>query len=177
MSEALLQRELGLAEYEPTLQAMKDLTDSRAPGDPDQLWPAIRRSGFPVAFAVSSISSAKEIDSATRPTHIVFALKPQRMGINASLRPSDFASPSARCKLFQTSGAAQPLSVIHAVPREASSASSLTSRSAEAGRVLTSSNPLFKCEIASVSAIRFNANSPALCQSGIAASVRPAAVR
>ncbi len=34
----VLQRELGLAEYEPTLQAMRDLTDSRAPEDPDQLW-------------------------------------------------------------------------------------------------------------------------------------------
>jgi lipoyl(octanoyl) transferase len=38
MTAAVLQRELGLAEYEPTLQAMKDLTDSRTPGDPDQLW-------------------------------------------------------------------------------------------------------------------------------------------
>ncbi|MBP6724307.1 MAG: lipoyl(octanoyl) transferase LipB [Halioglobus sp.] len=35
---AVLQRELGLVAYEPTLQAMKDLTDSRTPDDPDQLW-------------------------------------------------------------------------------------------------------------------------------------------
>jgi len=35
---AVLQRELGLVAYEPTLQAMKDLTDSRNPEDPDQLW-------------------------------------------------------------------------------------------------------------------------------------------
>ena len=34
----VLQRELGLVAYEPTLQAMKDLTDSRNPEDPDQLW-------------------------------------------------------------------------------------------------------------------------------------------
>ena len=38
MAAGVLQRELGLAEYEPTLQAMKDLTDSRTPEDPDQLW-------------------------------------------------------------------------------------------------------------------------------------------
>ena len=38
MTAGVLQRELGLAEYEPTLQAMKDLTDSRTPEDPDQLW-------------------------------------------------------------------------------------------------------------------------------------------
>ena len=35
---AVLQRELGLVAYEPTLQAMKDLTDSRSADDPDQLW-------------------------------------------------------------------------------------------------------------------------------------------
>ncbi len=35
---AVLQRELGLVAYAPTLQAMKDLTDSRTPDDPDQLW-------------------------------------------------------------------------------------------------------------------------------------------
>ncbi len=35
---AALQRELGLVAYEPTLQAMKDFTDSRTPDDPDQLW-------------------------------------------------------------------------------------------------------------------------------------------
>ncbi len=35
---AVLQRELGLMAYEPTLQAMKDLTDSRTADDPDQLW-------------------------------------------------------------------------------------------------------------------------------------------
>jgi lipoyl(octanoyl) transferase len=34
----ILQRELGLVAYEPTLQAMKDLTDTRTPADPDQLW-------------------------------------------------------------------------------------------------------------------------------------------
>jgi len=38
MTAPVLQRELGLAEYEPTLQAMKDLTDTRTPQDPDQLW-------------------------------------------------------------------------------------------------------------------------------------------
>ncbi len=38
MTAGVLQRELGLAEYEPTLQAMKELTDSRGPEDPDQLW-------------------------------------------------------------------------------------------------------------------------------------------
>ncbi len=38
MAAGVLWRELGLAEYEPTLQAMKDLTDSRTPEDPDQLW-------------------------------------------------------------------------------------------------------------------------------------------
>ena len=35
---ALLQRELGLVDYGPTLRAMQDLTDSRTPEDPDQLW-------------------------------------------------------------------------------------------------------------------------------------------
>ena len=34
----LLQRQLGLVDYAPTLQAMKDLTDTRSPEDPDQLW-------------------------------------------------------------------------------------------------------------------------------------------
>ena len=34
----MLQRELGLVDYEPTLQAMKSLTDTRTPADPDQLW-------------------------------------------------------------------------------------------------------------------------------------------
>ncbi|MDH4040512.1 MAG: lipoyl(octanoyl) transferase LipB [Gammaproteobacteria bacterium] len=34
----VLQRELGLVAYEPTLQAMKDLTASRTPDEPDQLW-------------------------------------------------------------------------------------------------------------------------------------------
>ena len=38
MTATVLQRELGLAEYEPTLQAMKNLTDTRTPQDPDQLW-------------------------------------------------------------------------------------------------------------------------------------------
>lgn len=37
MPEVLL-RELGLVDYEPTLQAMKDLTDSRDKDTPDQLW-------------------------------------------------------------------------------------------------------------------------------------------
>jgi lipoyl(octanoyl) transferase len=37
MSELLL-RELGLVEYEPTLQAMRDFTDSRDADSPDQLW-------------------------------------------------------------------------------------------------------------------------------------------
>jgi len=35
---AVLQRELGLVAYEPTLQSMKDFTDTRNPEDPDQLW-------------------------------------------------------------------------------------------------------------------------------------------
>lgn len=34
----VLQRQLGLVDYQPTLQAMKDLTDARGPDDPDQLW-------------------------------------------------------------------------------------------------------------------------------------------
>ena len=34
----VLQRQLGLVDYAPTLQAMKDLTDARSPADPDQLW-------------------------------------------------------------------------------------------------------------------------------------------
>lgn len=34
----VLQRQLGLVDYAPTLQAMKDLTDARTPEDPDQLW-------------------------------------------------------------------------------------------------------------------------------------------
>jgi lipoyl(octanoyl) transferase len=37
MSELLL-RELGLVEYEPTLQAMRDFTDTRDADSPDQLW-------------------------------------------------------------------------------------------------------------------------------------------
>ena len=35
---ALVKRELGLVAYEPTLQAMKDLTDSRSEDSPDELW-------------------------------------------------------------------------------------------------------------------------------------------
>ena len=35
---AVLQRELGLVDYQPTLQAMQDLTDARTPDDPDELW-------------------------------------------------------------------------------------------------------------------------------------------
>jgi len=34
----LEQRELGLVPYQPTLQAMKELTDTRQACDPDQLW-------------------------------------------------------------------------------------------------------------------------------------------
>ncbi len=34
----VLQRQLGLVDYVPTLQAMKDLTDARGAEDPDQLW-------------------------------------------------------------------------------------------------------------------------------------------
>jgi lipoyl(octanoyl) transferase len=34
----VLQRQLGLVDYAPTLQAMKDLTDARGAEDPDQLW-------------------------------------------------------------------------------------------------------------------------------------------
>ena len=32
------QRHLGLVDYEPTLRAMKDLTDTRTADDPDELW-------------------------------------------------------------------------------------------------------------------------------------------
>jgi len=32
------QRQLGLADYEPTLRAMKDFTDTRQASDPDELW-------------------------------------------------------------------------------------------------------------------------------------------
>jgi lipoyl(octanoyl) transferase len=35
---SLLTRELGLTEYEPVLQAMRELTDSRDADTPDQLW-------------------------------------------------------------------------------------------------------------------------------------------
>ena len=34
----VLQRQLGLVDYVPTLQAMKELTDARGAEDPDQLW-------------------------------------------------------------------------------------------------------------------------------------------
>ena len=34
----LLQRELGLVAYEPTLQAMKELTNTRTDASPDELW-------------------------------------------------------------------------------------------------------------------------------------------
>jgi len=34
----VLQRHLGLVDYAPTLQAMKDFTDTRGHEDPDQLW-------------------------------------------------------------------------------------------------------------------------------------------
>jgi lipoyl(octanoyl) transferase len=34
----LLQRKLGLVDYEPTLQAMKEFTDSRGDATPDELW-------------------------------------------------------------------------------------------------------------------------------------------
>mgnify|MGYP003630580786 FL=1 len=34
----VLQRQLGVVDYQPTLQAMKDLTNTRGPEDPDQLW-------------------------------------------------------------------------------------------------------------------------------------------
>ena len=34
----VVQRQLGLVDYAPTLQAMKELTDARGPDDPDQLW-------------------------------------------------------------------------------------------------------------------------------------------
>ena len=81
------------------------------------------------------------------------------------------------CRLVQTSGTAQPLSAIHAVPRRVRSSSSLASRSDDGGKVETSSSPWVRWEMASVSAMRFSASSPAACQSGIAASARPAAVR
>ena len=35
---SLVQRELGLVAYEPTLHAMRDFTDKRGPGTPDELW-------------------------------------------------------------------------------------------------------------------------------------------
>jgi lipoyl(octanoyl) transferase len=35
---AVLLQELGLVDYAPTLQAMKDFTDTRTADDPDQLW-------------------------------------------------------------------------------------------------------------------------------------------
>ena len=34
----LVLRELGVVEYQPTLDAMRQLTDSRDPGSPDELW-------------------------------------------------------------------------------------------------------------------------------------------
>ena len=34
----LVQRELGLVDYQPTLDAMRQLTDSRGPDSPDELW-------------------------------------------------------------------------------------------------------------------------------------------
>lgn len=34
----IVQRELGQVEYQPTLQAMQDFTDSRSPDTPDELW-------------------------------------------------------------------------------------------------------------------------------------------
>ncbi|MCB1733198.1 MAG: octanoyltransferase, partial [Halieaceae bacterium] len=34
----ILLRELGQVEYQPTLQAMQDFTDSRTPDTPDELW-------------------------------------------------------------------------------------------------------------------------------------------
>lgn len=37
-SPGLLRREMGLVEYEPTLQAMKEFTDARSVDDADQLW-------------------------------------------------------------------------------------------------------------------------------------------
>ncbi|MCB1689690.1 MAG: lipoyl(octanoyl) transferase LipB [Halioglobus sp.] len=34
----MVQRELGLVDYQPTLDAMRQLTDSRGPDSPDELW-------------------------------------------------------------------------------------------------------------------------------------------
>ena len=101
----------------------------------------------------------------------------QRIGASASWRSSDFARARAGCRLVQTSGAGQPLSAIHAVPRRLRSSSSLASRCDDRGRLETSSSPWLRWEMASVRAMRFKASSPAACQSGMAASVRPAAVR
>ena len=78
-------------------------------------------------------------------------VSPQRMGSSASWRSSDFAKARAGCRLVQTSGAAQPLSAIHAVPRRVRSPSSLASRCDDRGRVATSSSPWLRWEMASVS--------------------------
>ena len=86
---------------------------------------------------------------------------PQKMGGRASWRSSDFAKARAGCRLVQTSGVAQPLSAIHAVPRRVRSPSSLASRCDDRGRVETSSSPWLRWEMASVRAMRFNASSPA----------------
>ena len=76
-----------------------------------------------------------------------------------------------------TSGAPQPFSPTHAVLRRLRRPSSLASLCEDQGRVEISSSPWLRWEIASISAMRFNARSPAACHSGMAASARPAAVR
>jgi hypothetical protein len=121
-----------------------------------------------------SISCAHCRDSATRPWLRTLVVNPQKMGASVSLRSSDFANARAGCRLAQISGVAKPLSAIHAVPRRLRSLSSLVSRCDDQGRLETSSSPLLRWEMVSVRAMRFNASSPAACQTGMAASPRPA---
>jgi hypothetical protein len=60
------------------------------------------------------------------------------------------------------------LSAIQAVLNRMRKSTSLLSRSTDGGSDATSSSPLFRCAIASVSARCLNARLPAFCQSGIA---------
>ena len=139
--------------------------------------PAIGRSASPVAAAISSISCAHGRDSATRPCVRMLLKSPKKIGASASRRSSDFANASAGCRLVQASGVGQPLSACHAKPRRVRNPSSLESRSDDRGRVEIRPSAPSRWEMASVRAIRFNASSPAACQSGMAASARPASVR
>ena len=121
----------------------------------------ISRSASPVASAISSISCAHSRDSATRPWVMTLANSPEKMGARASWRSSDFAKARAGCRLVLTSGVAQPLSASHAVPSKLRSPSSMVSRSDDRGRVETNSSPRLRWAMASVSAMRFSASSPA----------------